>query len=212
MNDFDGVLGMQVQSLVEAIRRHREQRCREIVADAEHKAKNAVREARGKLYERQRRSLQEERERRGHELHVAASRIESGARQRTHANYGRILEAAWPRLEAALARRWAAEDGRRAWCETLVADAAGALIAGDWVVEHPVGWSAEDRDAVIAMITERGIPAPEFRADETIGSGLRFRAASACLDGTAAGLLASRGDVEALLLAAWEQQGIAADD
>jgi vacuolar-type H+-ATPase subunit E/Vma4 len=212
MNDFNGVLGMQVQSLIDAIRGHREQRCREIVADAGHKAENAVRQARRKLYERQRRSVQEERERRGHELHVAASRIESRARRRTHAHYERILEAAWPKLEAELARRWVGKDSRSAWCEMLVAEAADTLMAGDWLIEHPAAWTDGDRDAVETMITQRGNTAAEFRADKTIGAGLRIRAGSACLDGTAAGLLASRNEVEALLLAAWEQQRAVADD
>jgi len=43
-------------------------------------------------------------------------------------------------------------------------------------------------------------------AASDITCGLRISADTACLDGTIDGLLGTRHDVEALLLAAWEQQ------
>jgi hypothetical protein len=59
---------------------------------------------------------------------------------------------------------------------------------------------------VVAQAASRGIAAPAFSVDAGITAGLRIRAGSACLDGTDRGLLASREDVEALLLACWEEQ------
>jgi vacuolar-type H+-ATPase subunit E/Vma4 len=206
MNRFEGVLGVQTRALVDVLRKQQETRCREIIAAAEQQAKQAVQQAREKLRKRQRDALDEERQRRQHELLVAASRIESHARRRAFARYEQVLGEAWPRLAEALGSRWADGDGRRAWCELIVTEAAATLSPGEWLVEHPDAWSADDRKAVEAQAAERGIPVPAFSDDASIAAGLRIRAGSACLDGTDRGLLASREDVEALLLACWEEQ------
>ena len=205
MNRFDGVLGVQARALVDVLRKQQEVRCREITAAAEQKAKQAVQQARDKLRERQRHAVDEERQRREHELLVAASRIESHARRRAFARYEQVLSNAWPHMAAALGSHWADSDGRRAWCELIVTEAAATLLPGEWLVEHPDAWSADDRKAVEALAAGRGIPAPAFGVDASITAGLRIRAGSACLDGTDRGLLAAREDVEALLLACWEK-------
>lgn len=206
MNRFDGVLDVQARALMDVLRKQQEMRCREIIAAAKQNAKQAVQQAREKLRERQRHALNEERQRRRHELLVAASRIESHARRRAFARYEKVLGDTWPRLVAALGSRWADGDGRRAWCEMIVAEAAATLGPGEWIVEHPDEWSADDRKAVEAQAARRGVPVPAFSVDTGTTAGLRIRCGSACLDGTDRGLLASREDVEALLLACWEQR------
>ena len=206
MNRFDGVLGVQARALVDVLRKQQEVRCREIIAAAEQKAEQAVQQAREKLRKRQRDALDEERQRRQHELLVAASRIESHARRRAFARYEQVIGDAWTRLAMALGSRWADSDGRRDWCDMIVAEAAATLGPGEWTVEHPDAWSADDRRAVAAEAAGRGLAAPAFSVDAGITAGLRIRAGSACLDGTDRGLLASREDVEALLLACWEEQ------
>jgi len=205
MNRFDGVLGVQVQSLLDVLRRQQEARCREIVAAAEHKAKEAVQDTRRQLYERLRQTVAGLRQRRRHELLVARSHVESETRRAAFARYERIIEAAWPRLAEALERRWQDDDSRRAWCGMIVSEAAGTLAPEGWQVEHPADWRDADRDALVALLAEKGVAAPAFSTDDDITAGLRIRAGTACLDGTAAGLLAARHDVEALLLASWEQ-------
>lgn len=206
MNRFDGVLGMQVQSLVDVLRKQQELRCREIVSAAEYRATDAVKEARRKLYDRLRQTVAAERQQRRHELLVATSRVESQTRRRAFARYERIIEAAWPRLVETLAGRWKDDEGRQAWCEMVVAEAAGTLAPEGWRIEHPADWPESERDAFALRLAKHAIAASVFVADAGIVAGLRIRAGSACLDATAAGLLAARHDVEALLLAAWEQQ------
>jgi vacuolar-type H+-ATPase subunit E/Vma4 len=207
MNDFDGVLGRQVQSLTEVLRRQQEMRCREIVAAAEHRADQAIRDSRRKLFERQRQAVTIERQRRQHELLIAQSRVESQVRQRAYAEYTQVLDAARPRLVEALDARWADTDGRRNWCEMIVREATATLAPGNWTVEHPTGFSSKDRDTVSAILDACGVNAPTFHADEDISAGLRIRVGSACLDGTAAGLLVDQHAVEALVLACWEAAG-----
>jgi vacuolar-type H+-ATPase subunit E/Vma4 len=205
MTRFAGVLDHQVRSLRDALRQHQERRCREIVAAAEREAKQAIRDSRGKLRERQLQAVREERRQREHDLQTTRSRVETRRRRRAFARHERILQSAWPQLIDALEERWSIAEQRRAWCNMIVSEAAATLTGPDWVIEHPPGWTREDRDAVVQRLQQLQIAAPKFVACENISSGLRIRTGSACVDGTTDGLLSARRDVEALLLAAWER-------
>jgi vacuolar-type H+-ATPase subunit E/Vma4 len=206
VTEFTGILNRQVQRLEHALRRQQEARCREIVAAAERSAKRAIRDSRHRLAERQRQAVSEERQRRAHELLTARSRIETLERRRAFAQHERVLEASWPLLIEALAERWLDADRRRAWCDMIVSEAATSLLGSDWVIEHPRNLSTRDREAIGKRVRQLRREPARFVACDDIASGLRIRAATACVDGTTAGLLSARQDVEALLLAAWEQQ------
>jgi len=209
---FAGILHHQVQRLDDAIRHQQELRCREIIADADRNAKQAIRDNRSRLYERQRQALREERQHREHALLIAKSRIETAHRRRAFARHEKVLQFAWPLLLEALARRWSDPDQRRAWCDMIVTEAAATLMGPDWVVEHPPDFPVDDRDALVDRMRKLGLAVPSFIACEHIACGLRIRTATSCLDGTIDGLLAARADVEALLLAAWERQAQDSDD
>lgn len=206
MKHFAGVLHHQVQTLTDVLRHQQELRCREIVAGAERKARQVIEASRAKLRERRRQAVHEERRRREHELQTARSRVETLKRRRAFAEHESVLASAWPLLVAALEERWSNADQRLAWCNMIVSEAATALTGSDWVIEHPPDWTAEDRDAVVQQTRKLGIAVPEFVACEDIAGGLRIRTGTACLDGTMDGLLGTRREIEALLLAAWEQQ------
>ena len=206
MTRFSGVLDRQVQTLKDALRQQQELRCREIIAGAERDAGQAIRDSRGKLRERQLQAVREERRRREHELLTARSRVETLKRRRAFARHEKILQSAWPLLVDALEERWSDAEQRHAWCDMIVSEAAVTLTGSDWVVEHPPDWTREDRDALVQRMQQLGIAVPKFIACENITTGLRIRTGTACLDGTTDGLLSTRRDVEALLLAAWERQ------
>ena len=206
MTRFAGILHHQVQRLEDALRHQRDARCREILANAERTSKQAIGDSRHKLFERRRQAVSEERQRRAHELLIAKSRIETLDRRRAFEQHERVLSAAWPLLVKALEKRWTDAEQRLAWCDMVVAEAAGSLLGSDWVVEHPGKLAKADRDAIAAAIEEhRGEPARFVECDD-ITCGLRIRSGSACVDGSIDGLLGDRHDVEALLLATWEQQ------
>lgn len=207
MTRFAGVLDHQLQTLKDALRRQQELRCREIIAGAERDAEQAIRDSRGKLRERQLQAVREERRRREHELLTARSRIETLKRRRAFARHERILQSTWPLLNDALEERWSNAEQRHAWCDMIVSEAAATLTGSDWVIEHPPDWTRDDRDALVQRMQQLGIAVPKFIACENITSGLRIRTGTACLDGTTDGLLSTRRDVEALLLAAWERRG-----
>ena len=206
MTRFAGVLHHQVQRLRDALRHQQEARYREIVTKAEHQSKQAIRDSREKLLERRRQAVREERQRRAHELLIAKSRIETRERRRAFAQHEKVLEAAWPLLLETLEKRWSDDEQRRAWCEMIVSEASGALMGSDWVVEHPANLAKKEQDAITRRLQRLQCAPAKFVACDDITSGLRIRVGSACVDGTAGGLLGTRQDVEALLLAAWEQQ------
>jgi hypothetical protein len=206
MTQFTGILQRQVQRLEDALRHRQEARCRDIVLGAERKAKQAIRDSRQRLAKRQRQAVSEERHRRANELLIARSRLETLKRRRAFTQHEKVLSESWPRLLEALEARWSVTDQRRAWCDMIVSEAATSLLASDWVIEHPMDISKEDRDAIAGRLQQHGREPATFVTCSDITSGLRIRAATACIDGTTAGLLRSRHDVEALLLAAWEQR------
>ena len=206
MTQFTGILQRQVQRLEDALRHRQEARCRDIVLGAERRAKQAIRDSRQRLADRQRQAVSEERHRRANELLIARSRIETLRRRRAFTQHEKVLEDSWPRLLAALEQRWSDVGRRRAWCDMIVSEAATSLLASDWVVEHPVDLSKADRNAIADRLQQLGREPATFVACDDITSGLRIRAATACVDGTTDGLLRTRHDIEALLLAAWEQQ------
>jgi vacuolar-type H+-ATPase subunit E/Vma4 len=205
MTRFAGVLHHQVQKLQDALRRQQEARCREIIANAERQSKQAIHDSRQKLFERRRRAVSEERQRRAHELLIAKSRIETQERRRAFAQHEKVLHEAWPLLLETLEKRWADDGQRRAWCEMIVAEASGTLMGSDWIVEHPGSLAKKDRDAIARRLQQLQCAPATFVACDDITSGLRIRVGDACVDGTIEGLLGSRHDVEAQLLAAWEQ-------
>lgn len=205
MTQFAGVLRHQVQTLKEALRQQQELRCREIIAGAQRDAEQAIRDSRGKLRERQLQAVREERRRREHELQTARSRVETRKRRRAFARYEKVVQSAWPLLVAALKERWSDAEQRLAWCNMIVSEAAATLTGQDWVIEHPPDWTRGDRDALVQRMQQLGIAVPKFVACANITSGLRIRTGTACLDGTSDGLLSTRRDVEALLLASWER-------
>ena len=205
MTRFAGVLHHQVQRLQDALRRQQEVRCRDIVASAERQSKQAIRDSCQKLLERRRQAVNEERQRRAHELLIAKSRIETLERRRAFAQHEKVLQAAWPLLLEILEKRWSDDKQRRAWCDMIVSEASGTLMGSDWTVEHPGTLPKEDRDAIARRLQQLEGTSARFVACDDITSGLRIRVDSACVDGTTEGLLSDREGVEALLLAAWEQ-------
>jgi len=206
MNAFEGILDLQVQSVMDALRTQQQRRCREIEIDVSRKAEQLLADSRRRMRERVHKAVVEERQRRETALLDARHRIETAGRRRVQQHYREFLHAAMPLLQDAFEARWRDTGARRAWCEMLIGEAADALPPEAWTVEHPGGWSADDTQWLRQAFGARGLPAPELRQDTGIAAGLRVRLGSACLDATLEGLAAKRHAIEARLLAAWERQ------
>jgi hypothetical protein len=205
MTAHAGILGLQVDALLEEVKRQEGRRCQEIITAAERAARDLQEETRRELHRKRRQAVADERQRRRHALLEATSRIETREQSSAHARYERVLDAAWPRLVTALAHRWRQPDSRQDWCEMLVDEASAALGGSTWTVEHPADWNADDESQLLAACDARAVPAPKFLADPGIRAGVRIRLDDACVDGTLDGLLADRRSVEARILGAWER-------
>ena len=205
MTSHTGILGLQVDALLEEVKRLEARRCQEIITAAERAARDLQEETRRELHRKRRQAVADERQRRRHALLEATSRIETREQSSAHARYETVLESAWPRLANALSHRWRQPDTRWDWCEMLVDEAAAALGGSPWTIEHPEDWNADDELRLLAACDTRAVPSPSFVADPGISAGVRIRRDDACLDGTLDGLLADRRRVEARILGAWER-------
>jgi hypothetical protein len=206
MTSFRGVLDLQAETVVDALKAQRDARCREIESAAAHKAEQLLAESRHRLRERIHESVVEERQRRETALLDSRHRIETADRRRVQQHYRTFLQEATPQLREELQRRWGDAGTRRSWCDMLIGEAADRLAAEPWTVEHPGDWSDEDVRWLERAFVERGLPAPELREDAAITAGLRLRLEGACFDATLDGLMANLHAVEARLLAAWERE------
>jgi hypothetical protein len=111
------------------------------------------------------------------------------------------LRRALPLLEPAILQRWGNEAGRRLWLEAVARHARTRLLPGDWAVEHPLNFTNEDRDRLLAFLKCAGGDNIVFRTTAGVKAGVRVHAEGAVLDATSDALLADQSAIESLLLA-----------
>ena len=81
------------------------------------------------------------------------------------------------------------------------------MPAGDWRVEHPEGWDAQEQGELAAMAqTLEGVNL-QFGAHPALVAGIRISTDSTSVDGSLSGLLADRTAIEALILATAARTG-----
>lgn len=205
MKSFRGILDLQVESVLGALKVQRDSRCREIESATGRRVEQLLSDSRSRVRERVHKAVVEERQRRETALLDARHRIETGERRKVQQQYRKFLHAAEPLLAAELEERWRDVEARRSWCEMLIGEAADRLARDPWTIEHPRDWTAEDTAWLEQLMQARELPKPVLHEDAGIAAGLRVRLGSACLDATIAGLLANTCEVEGRLLAAWER-------
>lgn len=199
MNEVANVVDAQVEALLQLVEDYREHRCREILERARAEAATAVRDAHREGRARMHKAVEEERVR-SHEKIVSTH-----AQLQTHKRRGQqqadtaLLQQAWDALQKRLLARWQDAGSRRTWVRALLRQARAVLPAKKWQVEHPVGWRTQEALGPGSELSAQG-ELPTFVELPEICAGLRIRAGDACLDGTPAGLLASRAEIEAQLL------------
>lgn len=206
MKTFRGILDLQVDSMLGALKAQQEQRCREIERATTRKAEQLLSESRDRMRNRVHRAVVEERQRRDTALLDARHRIETSERRKVQQQYRQFLHDAVPLLTAEFEERWRDNESRRSWCEMLIGEAAERLVRGPWTVEHAAGWSAEDSSWIEEAFAARELPKPVLVEVADMTAGLRIRHGSACLDATLQGLMADIRAVEGRLLAVWERQ------
>jgi hypothetical protein len=206
MNEFRGILDLQVEAVLSALKAQQDRRCREIERENDRQSEQLLSDSRRRVRQRVHKAVVEERRHRETALLDARHRIETAERRKVQQHYRTYLHEAVPLLTAELGERWRHDDSRRTWCEMVNGEAAGWLASDPWTVEHPGDWSGEDTDWLEQAFTARGLPKPVLSEDAGITAGLRVRLGSACLDATIDGLISNIHAVEGRLLAAWERQ------
>jgi hypothetical protein len=206
MNEFRGILDLQVESVLSALKAQQGFRCREIENATGRKVEQLLSDSRTRMRQRVHKAVVEERRRRETSLLDARHRIETAGRRKVQAQYRRFLHEAVPMLTAELGERWHDSESRRSWCEMVIGEAVSRLPAEPWTVEHPRDWSSEDTKWLEQTFAAGGLPKPALNVDAGITAGLRVRLGSACLDATVDGLMADTRAMEGRLLAAWERR------
>lgn len=206
MNTFRGILDLQVESVLRALKAQQDIRCRGIESAAQHRAEKLLADSRQRMRQRVHEAVVEERRQREMALLDARHRIETAERLEVQRQYRRFLQEALPLLSTELEARWHDAGSRRSWCEMVIGEAAARLPADSWTVEHPRAWSSEDTTWFGRTFAARALPEPVLQEDAAITAGLRVRLDSACLDATIEGLMADIRAVEGRLLAAWERR------
>jgi hypothetical protein len=126
----------------------------------------------------------------------AEAQRETEARRTAQHQAALAIAEAMPMLRDALAKRWKNPEERKVWTSALADVAKARLQPGDWQVEHPAGWSAEEQGAFATAVGGT----PDFKLVDDISAGLRITADQAVLDGTPDGLLADERSIAAMLL------------
>lgn len=204
MKDFTGVVDMQVAGLLEAVQSQQSTRCQELASRARERATALLKAARRQSRVRMHQAVVEERQRIDAAMLQAHGRIRTQERRQLQQHYKELLNEGWLLLEAELRARWQEPGQRRAWCESLLADAIKVFADASLVIEHPPGWPGDDQAWLRGQLRKTLGAEATFQADETIECGLRMRTSHACLNGTLDGLMDDRRQVESVFLAAWE--------
>jgi hypothetical protein len=202
MNEFTSVIGAQVEALLQLVKDYRERRCGEILEHARVEAATAIEHAHRVARARMRKAVEEERARSQEKIISTQARLQTQRRQGQQKADAVLLRQAWDALQQRLIARWQDGGSRRTWVRALLRQARAVLPARKWQIEHPVGWRTQEALGPESELRAQGDgELPAFVETPEISAGLRIRSDKVCLDGTPAGLLASRAEVEAQLLA-----------
>jgi vacuolar-type H+-ATPase subunit H len=207
MSAAQTVLDAQAEALLQRLARENESRCRRALDDAREQAQSIVARAYQDARARLRQAVAEERK--GLREAVAARRaeIETKALKRRQAVMSVALDRAWSQFEQALWARWQDASARMQWVDAAAGIARATLLELD---ELTIELDESLDDHAAAQITDRlvaqGLPQPVVRRAAGLGPGLRMLAGPVRIDASLAGLLRSRGRIEAELLAELERQ------
>ena len=202
MNAPYGVLEVerQAQALIDLIEGDRARQCGDVLGEADGRAVSALAQAREDARRRVRQVFAEQRQRRERELAAARARLATHRRLHEQRRIAALLQLAWDRLPGELRATWRHAPARAAWTAQLIAYARARLQPGAWRIAHAPDWPADEREAVRASLVAAARVEPRFEPDAAIAAGIKVVDGTNVVDGTLAGLLADRADVEARLL------------
>lgn len=191
----------QANELLKEIEQQTGTACRAALAAAEKEAGDILAKARRDAHRQARDAIGKLRQEGILRLTRAKAQIETEDRRRAQLLAGEVIQRAWPMLNNALLARWQDSNSRKSWIEGATRIARSRIRSDVWTVEHPAGWSAEDRRHCLSGFAGAE-DAARFVENPRIPAGLRIAGGEVRLDATPDGLLADPVAVAAQFLAA----------
>jgi len=190
----------QERALLDLIEADRAHQCGQVLGEAHGRASALRAKASEQARSRMRQVFAEQRQRRHDQLAAAQARLATRRRLHAQQRTAALLLLAWQHLPDELRALWRHNGSRAAWVKHLAAYARERLQPGPWRIVHAAGWPADEQQALASSLLANARVEPRFEADASIEAGLKLVAGSNVIDGTIAGLLADRADIEAQLL------------
>lgn len=201
MNEPRPVLNAQLQQLLGLVEQYRQERCAEILDKGREQGDEVVRRAFHEARTRMHQAVLALRAHMGQQIASAEAQLQTRNRQRRQEADQQLLLQGWQQLHQVLLQRWQNSTTRAAWVEKVFNEATERLTRCAWEIEYCEDWPPAEVDALCVRIDGYTGQRPACKPQADIQAGVRICAAGACLDGTAAGLLADRSRIESLLLA-----------
>jgi F0F1-type ATP synthase membrane subunit b/b' len=190
-----------LEEMLKLVAEQQRKACESIHARAQQEVQELIQSAHRAARRRMHDNVAEIRQLMRREQNQARAALETAKRQHQQRCDFAVLESGWPRLRAALMRRWQDAALRRRWCDALIAQARATLPRGPWQVYHPADVSEAERIHLAqALASASGAPA-HCHASDKLSAGLKLCCEGACLDGTLDGSLRDRAAIQAQLLA-----------
>ena len=201
MNGPESILDAKVRSLLDVVEQRRDRECDERMDAASREAHDIVATAWREERERLHREITHIREQVRQRLVSAEAQRQTRRRQRRHAEDQVLLNRACDALRDELAQRWRDVAGRQQWTDSLISQAADALLGTTWTIQHPLDWPEGERAATGRRVEQLVGGTPRFEPDSRLTAGLRICSPGACVDGSIDGLMHDGTDIAAQLLA-----------
>ncbi len=204
MIEFESIVDVQLSAMLEGIESDLARRRQAMLEEADREARRRLRDARRESRQRMAAAVAETREQWYSSLRRARAALAARLRRRQHELDREQLQQGMQQLRAALLARWEEPSARREWAAILLEDGLARFPADRWQVEYPATLAASDAEALLAP------PSPDIRleleAATDLHAGFRLRRGAACLDMSAAGLLAQTEEIAGELLAEIRRQ------
>jgi len=193
-------LGQQALDLLRIAEDYRADRCQALLAAASAESRAILSRAQLAARRDLRKTLAPERERIEAEIAIAEAKLVTQRRLREQKRIAAVLTQAWPKVVQALSERWETPAGRSSWVMHHLSIALSVFPASAWVIQHPVGWPAVEREQAKQWLQTHGIAGARFDPDPQLLAGIRVVCGLNTLDASLDGLLTDRSQIEGRLL------------
>jgi hypothetical protein len=190
----------QARALLDLIEGDRSRQCEQILGEANGRASSAREQAYAQARTRVRQVFDEQRQRRHEQIAAAQARLATRRRLHEQRRTAALLQLAWQQLPGALRALWQQGEPRAAWVGHVLTYARDRLKPGPWRIVHAPDWHGPGQATLPPALLADARIEPRFEADASIEAGLKVVDGRNVVDGTLAGLMADRGDIEARLL------------